>query len=585
MKHIIPKFRKPRISAIAMRLIMAVLLLAVLGSVLTACGSSNTVAALKAQTITVVDGENALDSEQINTLAGLIASNKNSHTIREQLVAALRGYDMTAEGFDDDNLPAPNLDKVGEYGYNVIKHSNYSIENAYRYEKMNAYDVEDLVNCFKTTVTTESDMGFLTLIQHWVALGFEWLINVPGFGSFILGTVYFAIVVEIIMLPLAIYQQKNSRKQALLRPKEMAIRNSSKYKGRTDQATQQKVSQEVQEMYQKEGFSPMAGCLPLLLTFPVIIALYNIVINPLKYIMGAPDELISALTSFATTSKAAGGLGMELSTQSGTIEILSLIRNSGLEETIMEQLPSFAFYSNPGACAEALEPMLSRIPDFTLFGANFGLQPGIENPWLLFIPVVTFVLYYFSTKLNRKLSFQPTENDPQNGCSNATMNIMMPAMSAVFTMAVPGAVGLYWGIKSIIGMVKQVIISKVMPLPKFTEADFKAAEKELAAKEKNRPVKKSGTKNPNIRSLHHIDDEDDLEPLPQVKKKGDYVEDDEPETPQAKGAYLGDATLKEDAPVHQPKEKKHKKKKSAEDESVDTAEKDAADENIEAKND
>ena len=233
MKHIIPKFSKPRISAVAMRLVMAVLVLMLVGSFLTACGGGNTVAALKAQTITVVEGENALDSEQINTLASHIASNKHSHTIREQLVAALRGYDMTAEGFDDDNLPAPNLEKVGEYGYNVIKNVTYEIENAYRYEKMNAHDVEDLVNCFKTTVTTEAKMGFFTLIQHWVALGFEWLINVPGFGSFILGTVYFAIVVEIIMLPLGIHQQKNSRKQALLRPKEMAIRK--KYAGRNDQ--------------------------------------------------------------------------------------------------------------------------------------------------------------------------------------------------------------------------------------------------------------------------------------------------------------------------------------------------------------
>jgi len=195
--------------------------------------------------------------------------------------------------------------------------------------------------------------------------------------------------------------------------------------------------------------------------------------------------------------------------------------------------------------------------------------------------VVTFALYYVSMKVNRKLSFQPTANDPQNGCSNATMNIMMPAMSAFFTFIVPGAVGLYWGIKSVFGMVKQWIIAKAMPLPQFTEADFKAAEKELAAKEKNRPVKKSGTKNPNVRSLHHIDDEDDLEPLPQAKK-GDYVEEEDSTHEEAKGAYLGDATLKDDAPVREPKNKKTKKAK--EDEPVDTAAAYVADESDENSN-
>ena len=576
MKHSFPKFRSSRVSALALRLTVALLALLMIGSLLTACGGGNTTKlSLNPTTISVTQGENALSDVELNTLAKTIAKHNvtinkekvTGETVRDGLVAALRGYDVTAEGFDDNNLPEPTPDKAAEFAYHVLL--KYEVENAEGYQKMNAYDLEDLVNSYKTTVTIEADMGFFTLIQHWVALGFEWLINVPGFGSFILGTVYFAIVIEILMLPLGIHQQKNSRKQALLRPKEMAIRK--KYAGRNDQKTQQMVSQEVQEMYQKEGFSPMSGCLPLLLTLPVIIALYNIVINPLMYMMGASDSLIGALTSFATASKAAGGLGLELSSGSGTIELLSIIRNQDLVETVLEKMPEFAFIQTTDGFVEGLRPMLERIPDFTLFGVNFGLTPGWENPWLLFIPVVTFFLYFFSTKLNRKLSFQATANDPQNGCSNTTMNIMMPAMSAFFTFIVPGAVGLYWGFKSIIGMVKQVIISKVMPLPQFTEADFKAAEKELAAKEKNRPVKKSGTRNPNIRSLHHIDDDDDLEPLPQVKSKGDYVEEEPTAPKEAGGAYLGEATLKEDAPVRAPKEKKKKQKKSDESEPVDTA--------------
>ena len=499
--------------------------------------------------------------------------------IRDQLVAALRGYDMTAPGFDDANLPEPQPEKATEFAYNVlVKHK---VDEASAYASMSHADLVELINCFKTSVAVESEMGFFTLLQHWVALGFEWLINVPGFGSFILGTVYFAIVIEILMLPLGIHQQKNSRKQALLRPKEMAIRK--KYAGRTDQATQQKASQEVAEMYQKEGFSPMSGCLPLLLTFPFIIALYNIVINPLKYMMGASDELIAAMTSFAKASRAAGGLGLELSSGSGTIELLSIIRNQGLTDAVVENLPTFDFIriaeGTVESFADGIAPMMARIPDFTLLGVNFGLTPGFANPWLLFIPVVTFVLYFLSSKLNRKLTFQPTANDPQNGCSNTTMNIFMPAMSAAFTFIVPGAVGLYWGFKSVIGMAKQFIIAKAMPLPVFTEADFKAAEKELAAKEKHRPVKKSGTKNPNIRSLHHIDDEDDLEPLPKSGPKADYVEEDTP-APEAKGAYLGEATLKEDEPVRKPKEKKSKKKKD-ESEPVDAAAEYVADEQSE----
>jgi len=94
----------------------------------------------------------------------------------------------------------------------------------------------------------------------------------------------------------------------------------------------------------------------------------------------------------------------------------------------------------------------------------------------------------------------------QMGCSNKVMDIAMPLMSVFFTFTVPAALGIYWTFKSLIGILKQFIISKAMPLPKFTEEDYKAAEKEVGGySEKQNKVVKSGRV---VRSLHHIDDED-----------------------------------------------------------------------------
>ena len=112
-------------------------------------------------------------------------------------------------------------------------------------------------------------------------------------NHYILALLLFAILVEILLLPFGIKQQKNSIKQAKLRPKEMAIRK--KYAGRDDNPTKQKMSMEIQELYQKEGYNPMGGCLPLLIQLPIIIALYNIVMNPLKYICGLSEETISSI--------------------------------------------------------------------------------------------------------------------------------------------------------------------------------------------------------------------------------------------------------------------------------------------------
>ena len=566
------------------RVVMGLLLLAMLGGVLTSCGARG---GSKYTTITkgyviaenMLTDANGFTASQLDKLADEIVASKSGMTIREQLVAAMRGYDMTFSDFDDEKVKDGTLAARPEDApaivLNVLEKNgieSFPYKNTDGTPVMTAADVETLVKVFQTNVDVDAKLNWLDQILHWIGLGFEWLINVPGFGSFILGTVYFAIALEILMIPLGIHQQKNSRKQAKLRPKEMAIRN--KYKGRNDQATQQKVNQEIQELYTKEGYSPMAGCLPLLITLPFLMFLYYIVIDPMTYMMGASEGLTSAFLTFADAPAAAGGLGLTLTSDRGTIEVLSLIRESGIS---IDGLADFAYLANGADCLSALDGMAERIPDFNLLGLNMGLAPGFETRdqlILLFMPVLTFVVYWGSGKISRKFTFQPMQNgdqkDPAQGCSNNMMNIMMPAMSAWFTFMVPAAVGLYWIFKSIISTIKQFILFKAMPLPTFTEEDYKAAERELMGKDKNKPVKRDpdAPRNPNVRSLHHIDDEDYESPAERearlAARKRDYVEPEE-ETPKqktAEGQYGEGAVLKED---DRPARKDKKNKKNSDD--------------------
>ena len=549
------------------RLVMSLLLLAMLGGVLTSCAGGGTKYTSVTKGYVIAENmlaeQNGLTAAQLDKLADTIVENKNALTLRTQLVAAMRGYDMSAADFDDakvkDGTLAAQPEKAADFALNALNKAGIETFTYYNATTgaiiMTSADVETLVKCFQTNVDVDAKLGAKDQILHWIGLGFEWLINVPGFGSFILGTVYFAIALEIIMIPLAINQQKNSRKQAKLRPREMAIRN--RYKGRNDQATQQKVNREIQELYTKEGYSPMAGCLPLLITLPFLIFLYWIVIDPLTYMMGSPVGLTSAFLTFADAPVAAGGLGLTLGSERGTIEVLSLIREGGLS---IDGLADFAYLANGSECLSALDGMVERIPDFNLFGLNMGLTPGFGSQAqliLIFMPVLTFLAYWGSGKITRKFSFQPMQNDaakdPAQGCSNNMMNIMMPAMSAWFTFMVPAAVGLYWIFKSIIGTIKTIVVAKVMPLPVFTEEDYKAAERELAGKEKNKPVKRDpdAPRNTNVRSLHHIDDEDYESPAERearlAARKRDYVEeDDEPKAKTTENAYSEGVTLKED---------------------------------------
>ena len=386
------------------------------------------------------------------------------------------------------------------------------------------------------------------------------IINVPfGFvirfcnkivgNQYILALLIFAIILEIILLPFGIKQQKNSIKQAKLRPKEMAIRK--KYAGRDDQPTKQKMTMEIQELYQKEGYNPMGGCLPLLIQFPILIALYNIVMSPLQYICRFSTSTIQNLVPVVNSY----GYNFD-STAVATrnIDLMGAVKN------VLGQNPA-AFSGVEGAEHLTAE----MLPNLTVFGAiDLGAIPSFKSfDLLLLIPVLTFVVYFFSMKLTRKLTYQPTTaNDPAMGCSNKMMDIVMPLFSVYITFIVPAAIGVYWIFKSILGVLKQWILKKTMPIPVFTEEDYKAAEREMNVRENTKaPKNKSGKV---VRSLHHIDDEDfeDTAEKARAHKEALEAQKAAEEPKPKKNSLIEGATIKED---DKPARKTKKDKKESED--------------------
>lgn len=447
---------------------------------------------------------------------------KEAFDAREGLVAAKRGYDMTAEGFDDSDAANFKEDKGLnlEAAKNVVARANAIAstvsgatvmsegELSEVLGKLNAADVESLLEAFRQGVDVEKG-NFLDSVLVVIGKILNWITTYLGFGSYVVGICLFAIVIEILMLPFSIKQQKNSIKQATLRPKEMAIKN--KYKGRNDQPTMQKMQAEIQELYQRENFSPYSGCLPLLVQMPIVMALYYIVIDPLHYVLGQSANVTAALTTFATASPAAGGLGMSLASNRGTIELLSLLKGNG--DGIIDALGNFQYYVFSEEALVSLDKAVGMIPNFNIGSLNFGLTPSWGNLILMLVPVLTFVTYFFSSKLNRKFMYQPATNDGidarQQACSNTMMDVTMPAMSAFFTLAVPAVIGVYWAFRSWVGLLKSFIMSRIMPLPKFTEEDYKAAEREMAGRTKKKINKtQSSGEVRAVRSLHYIDDED-----------------------------------------------------------------------------
>lgn len=301
-------------------------------------------------------------------------------------------------------------------------------------------------------------------------------------NNYLLAILLFALVIEILMIPLQIKQQKNSIAQARLQPKVRAI--TKKYDGRKDQASMQKKQQEIMDLYQKENFSPYSGCLPLLIQLPIVWALYRVIISPLRYICGVSKDGVAKLVELMK-----GDASMI-----SEIDMIKRLHAEGISAYVSE--------------VPELEGI--ALPNFNVFGLDFSATPAFkEFNWLWIIPVAVFLGMFFSTKIMRKFTYQAPETaDAQNAASMKIMNTVMPLMSAWIAFSVPAAVGSYWFIRNIISVVERIIISKAMPIPKMSEEEFKAAEREYGVKKK---AKRDESK-PRPRSLHTIDFDD--EPLP-----------------------------------------------------------------------
>ena len=123
-----------------------------------------------------------------------------------------------------------------------------------------------------TSPVTESSTGFWDrIVLYNLSQFIIWLSDLFG-GSYGLGIIFFTIITRLIMVPLMHFQYQSTRKQAILQPEIKALRE--KYSAR-DRATQEMLQAEMNALYEREGINQYAGCLPLLIQLPVMMALYQ----------------------------------------------------------------------------------------------------------------------------------------------------------------------------------------------------------------------------------------------------------------------------------------------------------------------
>ena len=364
-------------------------------------------------------------------------------------------------------------------------------------------------------------------------------------GSYLVSVLLFALIIEILLSPLQIKQQKSSIKQAKLAPKVKAIQK--KYAGRTDNVSKQKMQQETMDLYREEGFNPAGGCLPLLVQLPVVLCVWRIITQPLKYICGISAEAVTNLTN------AAKGLGVNLGTYS-EMGLSNWLRGGS--------------QSAQAAAAKFLEKPITeyRLPEFKLFSIDLSPNPSI-NPfnWLVIIPVLVFLAMWGSMVIMKKFTYQaPEAAEAQNKISMKIMNLAMPALSAWFSFQMPAVVGVYWIFRNILSVGERFLISKIFPIPKMSDDEMAKAEREYGGKMKEKEANK-----PPVRSLHRIDWDDEELPPPTPDTEEDEEEDESSEegskeqisAPAEEEKKAGSALLDRVPMKEDKREKKEKKEK------------------------
>lgn len=111
-----------------------------------------------------------------------------------------------------------------------------------------------------------------------------------------LAIVIVTIIIRLILVPLNVKQLKSSKAMQDIQPEIKKLQE--KYSSR-DQQTQQKLQAETMKLFQKHGVNPLAGCLPIFIQMPILIAMYHAIMRTdaikagefLWFQLGSPDPI------------------------------------------------------------------------------------------------------------------------------------------------------------------------------------------------------------------------------------------------------------------------------------------------------
>ncbi len=110
-------------------------------------------------------------------------------------------------------------------------------------------------------------------------------------GSYGIALIILTFIVKLALYPLYAKQIKSSANMQEMSEKSQEIQ-------RRYANDKEKMNEEMQKMYTETGFNPMSGCLPMLIQFPIIMGLFALLRNPMKYMPAGSTMIFANHESF-----------------------------------------------------------------------------------------------------------------------------------------------------------------------------------------------------------------------------------------------------------------------------------------------
>ncbi|SEW32405.1 YidC/Oxa1 family membrane protein insertase [Ruminococcaceae bacterium KH2T8] len=325
-----------------------------------------------------------------------------------------------------------------------------------------------------------------------IAQFFGWLTRIffDFFGNYGVAIIVLTVVIRFALIPLNVRSQKSMLKMQALSGKTAELQR--KYGD-----DKQRYQEEVMKMQKENGAMGFSGCLLPFIQMFLLIPMYRIVSGPLHYIAKVPKENINNMIELAKSEGLAEGKSLRALSEINHIGLIDLLNHNAdfMHKCIdkgyiaMGQMIDLNF----------LGVDLTKVPSWKPL--EIIREPSVYLPLLMF-PLLVVVINLVQMKLmqflkpgykEQKEAKQREKNNParagqtpedQAEATTKMMNWMMPVIMLITTFSLPAAMGLYWVIGGIMGIVTNLITYFMFTKP------YELKKQELAEKKANAFKKK-----------------------------------------------------------------------------------------------